>query len=243
LTAFVGKRKALKKEANPTDDGLRGVLRPGAKLPPREYIYSAKRSSAVTPPAAELFIPPYVSHSGLVIPARYLYPISRDHLMPLIEYNLFRASTTNMLILGHVHLVAQKPCGFAASIPMFPNPYQCDRLPVSLRPTPLQQSAVYPDWMDLFPSPRMRDNAIRTQHLFTNDELLADLLGQLVGSQSDISSVLLVWSNPWEPSGWELTEGFIRKWWFLIQGCTDLFQSTNRWRALRGEEPLTSKLK
>jgi len=64
-----------------------------------------------------------------------------------------------------------------------------------------------------------------------------------MGRQNDIDSGLIVWSNPWEPNGWELTEGFIRKWGFLIQGCTDLFESTNRWRDIRGEERLILELK
>lgn len=188
------------------------------------------------------FIPPYLGHNGQVIPGRILYPISRDHLLPLIEYNVFRASLTNLLILGHLHLMDSSSCSFSGSIPVFPSPYQGDNLPVSLRPTLLQQSTSHPDWIDLFPSPRMRDNAIRSQHLFTNLELCADLLGGIAGTERSADSGLLVWSNPWEPEGWELTEGFIRKWGFLVQGCTDLLQSTNRWREIRGEERLVWEL-
>lgn len=206
-------------------------------------ICSVERKPTVVIPTPELVIPPYLSHSGRITPARQLYPISRDHLLPLVEYNVFRATWTNILILGHLHLIAQPSCGFRVSVPIFPNPYQGGSLPASLKPTALQQSAVYPDWIDMLPSPRMRDNAIRTQHLFTNAELVADLLGGMMGSKNDIDSILLVWSNPWEPSGWELTEGFVRKWGFLVEGCTDLFQSTNRWRALRGEERFLCKLK
>lgn len=88
----------------------------------------------------------------------------------------------------------------------------------------------------------MRDNAIGKLHLFTQDEFLADILGALVGGYRNVNSGLLVWSNPWEPSGWELTEGFMKKWGFLVNGCTDLVQSTNRWRDLRGEEPLVFEL-
>lgn len=78
--------------------------------------------------------------------------------------------------------------------------------------------------------------------MFTQDEFLADILGALVGGYRNVNSGLLVWSNPWEPSGWELTEGFMKKWGFLVNGCTDLVQSTNRWRDLRGEEPLVFEL-
>jgi len=223
-------------------DGPKSVLRLGTNQSPEAEDNICSAGQSVVPPTSDLFIPPYLSHSGHVVPLRHLYPISRDHLLPLVGYNVYRASFTNILILGYLHLV-HNSCGFDASIPVFPNPYQGDNIPVSLRPTSLQQSTLHPDWIDILPSPKMRDNAIGTLHLFTHSELIADLLGGLVGRQSDIDYGLLVWSNPWEPSGWELTDGFVKKWGFLVQGCTDLVQSTNRWRDLRGEEPLTSELK
>jgi len=96
--------------------------------------------------------------------------------------------------------------------------------------------------IDLLPSPRMRDNAIRSQHLFTSNELCADILGGLMGRQNDVEFGLIAWSNPWVADGWELTDGFVRKWAFLVRGCVDLFEATNRWRGLRGEEGLISEL-
>lgn len=187
--------------------------------------------------ASDLFIPSYVTHSGRVIPERYLYPISRDHLLPLLEYNVYRASITNLLIMGHVHLI-HETCGFRGSVTIFPNPYQGVGIPPTLERTALQQSTPYPDWVDLIPSPQMRDNAIRTQHLFTNKELAADLLTGMMGQEDRKDPGMLVWSDPWDPSGWELTERFVKKWGFLVQGCYDLVRSTNYWRKIRGERPL-----
>jgi Domain of unknown function (DUF3425) len=241
-------------------------LRLGANhaAPETEYnIYSGKKS--VIPSTSDLFIPSYLSQTGHVVPVRHLYPISRDHLLPLVEYNIFRGCTTNVLILGYLHLIGSS-CRFGDSVPVFPNPYQLSlthidldsesvssrrfnvphqssNIPISLKPTLLQQSTLYPDWIAILPCPRMRDNAIRTQYLFTNSELCADILDGLMGKQNDVGAGAAVWSSPWEPSGWELTEGFIRKGGFLVQGYTDLFESTNRWRDLRGEEPLAQELK
>jgi hypothetical protein len=193
------------------------------------------------PPLSDLYIPPYLRLSGHVVPVRSLYPISSDHLLPLVEYNVFRATSTNFLILGHLRL-SESPFRFGGSVPTFPNPYQGDRISPSLERTPLQQTSLYPDWIDLLPSPRMRDNATRTQHLYTSSELCADLLGGLMGRHNDVDTGLIVWTNPWEPNGWELTKGFIRKWGFLVQGCSDLFEATNRWRDMRGEERLVFEL-
>jgi len=157
--------------------------------------------------------------------------------MPLVEYNVFRATATNFLILGSSRF-SEVACPFGASVPTFPNPYQGIIIPPSLEQTPLQQSSQYPVWIDLLPSPKMRDNAIRSQHLFTSNELYADLLGGMIGRQNDVNSGLIAWSNPWEAGGWELTEGFIKKWGFLVRGCVDLFEATHRWRDIRGEERL-----
>jgi len=197
--------------------------------------------STFIPPAVDLYIPPYHCYGGAIVPARPLYPISRDHLMPLVEYNVFRATATNFLILGRSRF-SGTACPFGASVPTFPNPYEGVTIPASLEQTSLQKSTQYPVWIDLLPSPRMRDNAIRSLHLFTSNELYADLLGSLMGKQNDVDSILIAWSDPWTADGWELTEGFLRKWEFLVRGCTDLFQATNRWRSTRGEEPLIFEL-
>lgn len=49
---------------------------------------------------------------------------------------------------------------------------------------------------------------------------------------------LLVWTNPWEAAGWEVTEWFLRKYGFLVKGCEDMRTATDRWRAARGHEPI-----
>ncbi|KEF55884.1 uncharacterized protein A1O9_07464 [Exophiala aquamarina CBS 119918] len=203
----------------------------------RHVIYPPSDNQAVrTTP--NLFIPAALDQRGSFVPMRNLYPMSRDHLLPLVQYNAWRATLTNVLILGHLHLISQQTCRFGSCTTIFPNPYQRKSLPESLKPTELQRSTSYPDWIDIMPSPRMRDNATRTQRLISNAELCADLMGGISGKQHNIESAIIVWSDPWEPRGWELSQGFIRRWWFLVEGCNDLFEATNRWRDLRGDDPL-----
>ncbi|OAP55753.1 hypothetical protein AYL99_09905 [Fonsecaea erecta] len=49
----------------------------------------------------------------------------------------------------------------------------------------------------------------------------------------------IVWSPPWDISGWELSEGFWRKWGWMMKGCAgEVLEATNRWRRQRGEEEL-----
>ncbi len=49
---------------------------------------------------------------------------------------------------------------------------------------------------------------------------------------------MMLWGEPWAEDGWEVSEGFARKWSFLVAGCESLLKSTNKWRELRGESGL-----
>lgn len=49
---------------------------------------------------------------------------------------------------------------------------------------------------------------------------------------------LIVWSDPWSVSAWELSEGFVRKWGLLLKGCDELVEATNYWRLVRGKSPV-----
>ena len=70
---------------------------------------------------------------------------------------------------------------------------------------------------------------------FNEDELCHALRGRVLGHD-------LVWRDPWEASGWEITEEFARSWGWVIFNCKELFISTNMWRAERGEKPLAAFL-
>lgn len=200
----------------------------------------ATTKSHVTRPVLSPYIPAFSSSDGSKTAARPLFPLSRDHLIPLIEFNIYRASITNMTILGLFSLTSGCSCQYA-SLTLFPTPPPADEtaIPDSLKPTPMQLATPHEPWIDILPSGRMRDNAIMRSHTFTNEEFCKDILGGMCGGKpGGLDGGLVVWSNPWEPSGWELTEGFARKWSFLLEGCEDMFVATNRWRAMRHEEPL-----
>ncbi|KAK2609685.1 hypothetical protein N8I77_003175 [Diaporthe amygdali] len=193
----------------------------------------------------------------------FSFPLSQDHLIHIIELNVYRASLTNIYILGAYSLLCNRECGYAlnnSEPPLFPwTGYQpSGNIPESLRPTPLQQSTPHEVWIDILPSARMRDNAIvavAEGRLF-NEDLCADILKGICGegkgcgrsrsvndpssSDDEAEARLIVWNNPWDPSGWEVTEGFLKKWGFLLRGAGEdgMVTATNRWRALRGEDPI-----
>jgi hypothetical protein len=116
-------------------------------------------------------------------------------------------------------------------------------IPSSLAPTLLQRRVRHGAWIDAAPLATIRDNLIRAAGSYDEDGLCLDLLGGLFyGSSEPEHHGVRVWSDPWDASAWELTEGFIRKWGFLLKGCQELLDATNRWRQMRQEEPLVLEI-
>ncbi|KAH7182010.1 hypothetical protein DER46DRAFT_568590 [Fusarium sp. MPI-SDFR-AT-0072] len=111
--------------------------------------------------------------------------------------------------------------------------------PESLRPTKLQIEIEHHPWVDLLPFPQLRDNMLKgyTSGVFDEDELCIDILG-LMSSQDLDDAYLIVWGEAHDGSSWEVSVGFLRKWGWLLKGCPELVESTNRWRQQRGEAKL-----
>ncbi|KAK4198614.1 hypothetical protein QBC40DRAFT_90896 [Triangularia verruculosa] len=94
----------------------------------------------------------------------------------------------------------------------------------SLRPTPLQQRVPHKGWIDSVPFPRLRDNLIMYQDVYDTAEFYSDMVnGGSQGYQDDECAVLC---DPWGEEGWELSEGFVRKWSPLLEGCEILVRTT-----------------
>ncbi|KAJ5133857.1 hypothetical protein N7448_001123 [Penicillium atrosanguineum] len=140
-------------------------------------------------------------------------------------------------------------------------------IPDDLNPTPSQMSILHSIWFNLLPFQAMRENLIRWQFSFNHDEFIADLIGDactdlldVLGSQSVCLGIepeirglvisaeddevtadrngLIVWGEPHTVDSWEATPGFLKKWAWTVVGCEELIESSNRWRAVRGEKPL-----
>lgn len=193
----------------------------------------SRRKQQLIPP----LIPYVKSTSNLSTIGPVIFPISLDHrLITLIQYNVLRAIIINMTVLSLYDMMPEE-CGAAFTLFCLPPPPH--DVPPSLSPTLLQQISPHPVWIGTAPDPAMRDNLIKNYGRFDDDDLCCDMLGGLYEGFNDVERRgMIAWSDPWSPDGWEVTEGFARKWGFLLKGCTQLRSSTNRWRAQRGEEPL-----
>ena len=228
----------------------------------------------------------FARDNGQVTPSQLLslyFPLSSDHLLQLIQHNALRAFAKNSSLLGETTSLIKPP---PDARPVLATVDLCDGLvilqtrvdqtppPGSLHPTSSQMKNPHLSWLDMFPSPRLRDNLIEYQETLDSWDLCYDLFGELIGNYTHISPpsvtsvasmsrsmdgtagdysddvsakrcCLIVWGEPWNEENWEITPGFLRKWawllqkWaWLLQGCETLIQSSNRWRAKRGEEPL-----
>ena len=159
-----------------------------------------------------------------------------DQLLPLIQFNVFRAMLANVSLLG---LTLERICDEDYVSPfcgLQQDQGSISFLPSSLRPTLLQRTAAHHPWLDFFPFPAVRDNLIRAGDAYDDEQLCIDLMG-FCNAPSEKTG-LLIWGEPWNPRGWEVTESFVRKWAWVITGCIELMESTNYWRAQRGEKRL-----
>jgi hypothetical protein len=106
-------------------------------------------------------------------------------------------------------------------------------LPPALRPTDYQSQIPHHPWLDLLPDPTLRDNLIRAEGVYDQEQLCADIIG-LFGAGNGRSG-LIIWGEPWDPSGWEVTKPFLKYWGWALRGCDELLRATNYWRGKRGE--------
>ncbi|KAK5264427.1 hypothetical protein LTR99_010153 [Exophiala xenobiotica] len=160
---------------------------------------------------------------------------SADHRLSLTRMNVYRAFVYNMLLIG---ITWEWMADDSISPICVTGPPRLVRsLPVTLLPTSLQQTQTHHTWIDLFPLPAMRDNLIQAGNDWDDEELCTDIMGYWDGNAGG-GSGLIVWGDPSDPSNWEVTDGFLRKWSWTLRGCYELLQSTNHWRTKRGDSPL-----
>lgn len=161
-----------------------------------------------------------------------------DLLLTLIKFNVLRALMENNSSLGF-------PLDWLETDSISPfywlreaSHAEMSKYPDGLKPTILQQTVEHHPWIDLFPFSQMRDNILQMGDAFDDIRLCHDLV-EIHQCPGDWSG-LIVWGDPWDPYSWEVSEQFLKKWSWVVQGCWKLFDSTN-WRTKRGERKLFSE--
>jgi hypothetical protein len=113
--------------------------------------------------------------------------------------------------------------------------------PACLQPTELQSSIEHHPWLDLFPWPRVRNNMLQVfQHpeFDYEDALCHDLCEY---NHLDANPKLILWGAPEDYRSWEIDPVFLEKWGWILSGCTEALETTNYWRATRGEKTLSQR--
>ncbi|KAF7893625.1 uncharacterized protein EAF02_001163 [Botrytis sinoallii] len=162
--------------------------------------------------------------------------LGSDKLLVLVKVNVFRALISNSMTLGIPSDVITNDDATSAFCPPSVDVNGILALPPTLRPTDLQTRIPHHPWIDCLPVPQMRQNLIRAGNTYDVMDLCGDLVGLF--SAGTGRTGMVIWGEPWDVASWEVTEGFLERWGWTIKGCWDLFESTNRWRAERGQMAL-----
>ncbi|KAI9645578.1 hypothetical protein NHQ30_006320 [Ciborinia camelliae] len=164
-----------------------------------------------------------------------------SYLLPLLHFNVIRALIVNVEILklplSRMDEDLLSPFNTPSSSPDSPD---LSHLPLALQPTNLQISMEHHPEIDILPFPQCRDNLLaalsRGDGQWDDVDFCRDIMYGVEGG--DGRTGLIVWGDPWVASSWEVEEKFARKWAWLLRGCRELFESTNKRRNGRGERGL-----
>lgn len=161
-----------------------------------------------------------------------------DELAQLINRNFMQAVSANAQRLG-LNPTALR-AGTATSTPRLRN---TANLPPTLKPVEVQHQLPHDPLIDTIPHSRLRFNILRAIATGNLDaaRFSASLRrsGAVINVQGEARrSGLIVWNFPEQLASWELSEGFVMVFGFLLEGCEDFIAATNVWRTRRGERSL-----
>lgn len=95
--------------------------------------------------------------------------------------------------------------------------------PSNLMPTSLQSEIPHLAFVAALPFAGLRDNILKALPSINYSDLWRDSVG----------GGFFVWGSlPWSPQGWEVTEQWAEKWWFLLDN--EIVENANFWRLQRG---------
>ncbi|KAF2137079.1 uncharacterized protein K452DRAFT_362116 [Aplosporella prunicola CBS 121167] len=165
-----------------------------------------------------------------------------DLLLSLVQFNVLRALMQNNAALGFDlgWLACDAESVFCASATTTTTPpaQPAQPAPPHLRPTPLQLTTPHHPWIDLLPSPAMRNNILALGADYDDTALCAALV-EFGADEPRERAGLVAWgADPADPAGWEVGEEFARLWGWVVWGAWDVCCATNMWRERRGERKL-----
>ena len=192
--------------------------------------------------ACEVFQTPALSQKVFTLASKayvdYIMNAPRLSQLPfLITLNINIAMAKNATIMGFKREIL---CVEGSISPFnYSGPSQIPiSYPRSLEPTLVQQNIVHHPWLDVFPFPNFRNNVIQAcaANIMDDGDLCADI--SEINQENTEKASLIVWGESSNPECWEASILFFRKWGWLLNGCPEVLEATNRWRQSRGEKLL-----
>lgn len=168
-----------------------------------------------------------------------LYLPTSDHLITLIYYNVFRGLSKNIRALK-LDLKLMKTYDYQS--PFITGDIDLSTLPPDFQPTLLQRTIPHHPCFDIFPDPVVRDNAISNWAAdLPFGQLCMNLAGRSYWQEIELSQRhgCILWGAADNADNWEVTEAFATRWPYLVKGAYRLQAATNKWRSLRGEQPIS----
>ena len=161
-----------------------------------------------------------------------------DELGQLINRNLMASASSNAQYLNIDQQAVSSGTPIRTARPS-------DGVPAALQPVRLQLEVPHDPIFDIIPHPRFRFNILKA---IATQQADGRALSNCIRASGALENVqgqwqrggVVVWSSPEQLSSWELSESFVGRWGFLLEGCAELLAATNAWRTRRGERPLYS---
>lgn len=109
----------------------------------------------------------------------------------------------------------------------------------NMKPTDIQLSIEHHPYIDVaFPWKSMRDKVILLNGILFEPENLC--ISAMYGDTTTGERAFTIWGDdPSNEMSWEISEFFIRQWWFLID--QSILRQTNWWRRQRGEKAIVEE--
>lgn len=173
------------------------------------------------------------------INAESSHSIGSDHLITLIYYNVFRGLSKNIQALKlDLNLMRRRDY----QSPFITGEIDLSTLAPDFQPTLIQRTHPHHPCFDIFPDAVVRDNAIRSWAKgLPYGFLCTNLAGRRSWHEIELPArhSCILWGDADNADNWEVTEAFADRWPYLVKGAFRLQAATNKWRALRGERPIS----
>ncbi|KAL7949281.1 hypothetical protein V8C42DRAFT_310466 [Trichoderma barbatum] len=199
-------------------------LNTGSLFSPLDGDDIAYPPATITEADADEDISTQPSTEGLTTISRHSVPISKSPPPNLDADFIFLASTSivaayiSNATLLHISCTSTQPRTFQLTH---------SSTPTSLEPTLLQKTIPHPPLIDIIPFPGVRNRLIRSLDVIDLAKLSEDL----------VDGAFRVWGHAaWDGTGWEVSETFAQRWWFLMD--EQIINVTNFWRRQRLEGAL-----